>query len=134
MKEHYALLFATSTMGLARLEVYENEKASLSGPYTFIIVANDVIKVQRLHGNSQTMLDSNSFVVSYVVTKNICDKSMEKERCGVNESQSVTLPSPHSTSRTAHETQNVRLKRFSRFRVTDCPFSSWKQCGICCQD
>ncbi|XP_042892315.1 docking protein 3-like [Penaeus japonicus] len=44
-KQFYAKLYKTSRSGVARLELFSDEKSSVSSPPSFVIVASEVIKV-----------------------------------------------------------------------------------------
>ncbi|XP_069158718.1 docking protein 2 isoform X1 [Procambarus clarkii] len=62
LKEYYAQLFGCSKSGVARMELYENMKASCSGSTVFVITGSDVIKAQKITG--ETAEDRHAFVVA----------------------------------------------------------------------
>ncbi|XP_069955028.1 docking protein 2 [Cherax quadricarinatus] len=62
LKEHHALLFGASDSGVARFELYETAKASVSGPSLLVIPASDIIKVKAFTGNTTEEL--NSFLIA----------------------------------------------------------------------
>lgn len=62
LKELFAVLYASSRSGVARIEFYENAKTSISGPFTLMLVGSDIMKVQKITGTSRE--DVHSFVVA----------------------------------------------------------------------
>ena len=61
-KNRYGSVVAASMTGVARLEIYENWKHSLSLKPKFMILGSDIVKVVRINSENKNM--KNAFLVS----------------------------------------------------------------------